>query len=116
MSAATRLAPLVLAACSLTTSLDELTPCVDLDGQWDVSGSCGADTCVITQRGCAAELRCSGGTVAYSGSVDRAALHYTGLNAQGVLGTCDGVADGGAIEGTCAAVGYPSCRFVASKR
>lgn len=112
-----RLAPLALAACSLATSLDDVTPgCPEVAGTWDVSGPCGADVCIVTQTGCAATLRCSGGSVAYTGTVNRTVLHYAGINSEGAYGTCEGSIDGGTIEGTCATSGYPSCTFSASKR
>ena len=117
MSLAARLAPVALVACSLSTSLDDLAPaCAEVDGTWDVSGSCGADLCTVTQNGCTAMLRCSAGAGAYTGSVDRTVLHYSGINGDGAYGTCEGSVDGAKIEGTCATSGYPSCTFSASKR
>jgi hypothetical protein len=72
--------------------------------------TCGADTCVITQSGCATQLACSGGSASYTGTVSGNQFSYTGTTAGGTPAMCSGTANGGTMSGTCTVIGVP-CTF-----
>ncbi len=88
--------------------------CSNIAGTWGVTGSCGPDTCVITQNGCNTNFSCGGGTHSYTGSVSGSSVSYAGQTSGGVQATCSGTVSGGTMSGTCSGAGA-TCSFSAAK-
>ena len=89
---------------------DAVGACADLAGTWHYTGSCGTDTCVVTQTGCTTGLSCSGGAASYSGSVSGNQFQYQGTTAGGTPASCSGTATGDMMSGACTVQGVP-CTF-----
>jgi hypothetical protein len=110
IAAAALLGAALLASCGD----DSGSSCSNIAGTWQISGACGADTCVVTQSGCSTNFSCAGGTVAYTGSVSGTSVSYGGKTATGADGTCAGTLSGNAITGTCTS-NSQTCSFTAQK-
>jgi len=104
-----------LAACSSSSSDGAANgSCTNISGTWGTTGSCGPDTCVITQNGCSTNFSCGGGATSYTGSVNGSNVSYAGKTAGGVDGSCTGTVQGNTMSGTCS-VGGATCNFSAAK-
>jgi hypothetical protein len=103
-------------ACSSSSSGDGASNgnCSSIAGTWGVSGTCGPDTCIITQNGCNTSFACGGGSVSYTGSVNGSNVSYAGKTAGGVDGTCSGTVQGSTMSGTCTVSGA-TCSYSAAK-
>jgi hypothetical protein len=83
--------------------------CADLSGTWDVTGTCGPDTCVVTQQGCSTSLVCGGGAGSYTGSISGSDASYSGHASDGTPATCEVSVSGGSFSGTCTPQGASQC-------
>jgi hypothetical protein len=90
--------------------------CDDIAGTWSVAGTCGSDTCVITQNGCVTSFSCSGGSVSYTGSVSGSTATFSGRNGAGIQGTCTTTVGNGTMTGSCTPQGLPTCTVTAAKK
>lgn len=88
--------------------------CASMAGTWGITGQCGADTCLITQTGCATDLDCGGGASSYTGSVSGNTFMYAGTAGGGQPATCSGTVDGNTMSGSCTIVGIP-CSFTGQR-
>jgi hypothetical protein len=84
--------------------------CSNMAGTWGITGSCGADTCVITQTACSTQLSCGGGASSYTGSITGNMFMYMGTTSGGVAASCSGTLNGGSMTGSCTVSGLP-CAF-----
>ena len=100
---------------SSTTTGGGNAACGDMSGTWKISGSCGSDTCVITQSACTTSLKCSNGSASYTGSLADSDVTYSGTSGSGVPATCHGTLSGSSITGTCTPTGGAACTFSAAK-
>lgn len=113
---------LALTACvSTTSSDDDGTPppagCADIAGVWAIAGSCGADSCTISQADCAiTQLTCVSGAHSTSGSVSADQFSYTGVSGGGTPATCTGTASGDSFSGTCNVANVGTCDFSGARR
>lgn len=89
--------------------------CTSIAGTWGVTGTCGADTCVVTQSGCNTNFSCGGGTHSYTGSVSGNSVSYAGQTAKGINATCSGTVNGASMSGTCSGAGA-TCTFAATRK
>lgn len=91
--------------------------CDSIAGTWSTRGTCGPDTCKITQTGCTTNFSCSDGNASYTGQITGKTVSYAGITAAKTKGSCTGTigADGKSINGTCQSGGAP-CTFTATKR
>jgi hypothetical protein len=74
---------------------------------------------VISQRGCAVDLRCRGGSVSYEGSVSGGAVEFAGESGAGIPATCRATITGATMRGTCtprALPDLPTCGFTANAK
>jgi hypothetical protein len=87
--------------------------CESIAGTWGTRGTCGPDTCIVTQTGCATNFKCRDGAASYTGVVNGKGITY-----KGVTGTCSGTLspDSKTINGSCQSVVGVPCAFVATKR
>lgn len=114
-SAATAAAQPSAAAAPSAAADDDDEACENIAGTWQTKGTCGPDTCVITQAGCTTSFKCSNGAASYTGSVAGRAVSYAGTAANGKPGSCAGTFDGTTLSGTCQGGGAP-CTFTATRK
>lgn len=89
--------------------------CVNLSGQWEITGQCGVDLCTITQVGCAiTQVSCVSGSRSTSGDIDGASFTYTGTSGGGVPSTCSGSLVGNELQGSCTSTAG-SCNFTGDR-
>jgi len=75
--------------------------CSSFAGNWVVSGTCGADGCMITQTGCTANFTCGSGSRSFTGTVVGDTASWMGESGGGVAGTCSAVLSGASFSGSC---------------
>jgi len=75
--------------------------CADYTGNWGVSGTCGADTCMIAQSGCTANFVCGSGSRSYTGTVSGDSVTWMGESGGGAAGTCTVTRAGSTFSGSC---------------
>jgi len=83
--------------------------CANIAGTYTISGSCGPDTCIVTQTDCNTNFSCSGGAGSYAGSVSGSSATFSGHDAEGVTGTCNVTVSGTSFSGSCVPNGSPNC-------
>ena len=104
---------LLFAACINNSTNGGSSPdaasCGNLAGTWAVGGTCGTDTCVITQNGCATHVACSAGAASYTGTITGDSFSYMGTAATGEPATCTGTLSGNSLTATCTGASGASC-------
>jgi hypothetical protein len=94
-----------------TSTIDAPTgTCSNIAGTWGITGSCGADMCVITQTACSTQLTCGGGASSYTGSITGNMFTYMGTTSGGVPASCSGTVNSNLMSGSCTVAGVP-CTF-----
>lgn len=75
--------------------------CSDFTGNWVVSGTCGADGCMISQTGCTASFMCTTGSRSFTGTVMGDTATWMGASGSGLAGTCSAAISGASFSGSC---------------
>jgi hypothetical protein len=105
-----------LVACTTnnpgTSGDDDDASCAQIVGTWDITGTCGNDSCTIAQSGCSiTQLSCASGSHSTSGSIDGDSFSYRGVGPTGLPSTCQGTHNGDTISGTCTVDNAGACTF-----
>lgn len=108
------LAGALCSACSGNSNGSGSGQCLNISGTWSISGTCGLQSCAVSQTGCATNFTCTGGAQSYSGTVSGNTFSYSGT-VLGVAGTCSGTVSGTSLSGSCAG-GGSQCTFSGTKQ
>lgn len=90
--------------------------CADFSGTWQVDGSCGPDTCIVTQDAhCGTSIVCDSGVATYTGTVSGNQFTFSGTTPQGTPGSCRGTTDGSTLQANCT-VAIGTCQLSGVKQ